>query len=97
MGPLWASFGTWLLGQAPAMVVFGLWVASLHRLLKKSSERILQLEKRSDALSASLVEVVQSSSQERVERATNQMLSNEGLLRTTLTSLESALLAKQQR
>ncbi len=95
---VWAgfNFGGWLLGQAPAMVVFGAWVTHLMLALRERSKRIRELETRNDALSTSLVDVVRSTSEERAERATNQMLSHESILRTTLASLESALLNKRR-
>lgn len=94
--PASPSYVTWLLGQSLAVVVLVLWVLTLLRTarnmdrhLKRSSEINQQLASRNAELSDSLVELVQSTSRERAD-------SRESDLRTTLDSLESALLNKRR-
>jgi di/tricarboxylate transporter len=89
-----ASFQKWLLEQAPVVVVLGLFVMTLLWLLKRSSDRVHHLEERNEKLSDSLAALVRSSSDERASRATDTMLTHESILRTTLQSLESALLTR---
>jgi signal transduction histidine kinase len=85
----------WVFDQSAAVVVLVLFVLTLIWLLKRSFDRIQALETRNDELSASLRDLIRSSSAERAARATDQMLSHESILRTTLASLESALLSKR--
>lgn len=89
-----AGAQSWLFDQSPVVVVCLLFILTLLWILKLCFGRIRELEKRSDELSVSLQDLVRSTSQERADRATNQMLSHESILRTTLASLESALLTR---
>jgi ABC-type transport system involved in cytochrome bd biosynthesis fused ATPase/permease subunit len=82
------TYVTWLLGQSVAVVLLVAWVISLNRMLKRSYEVNRDLQTKNGELSVSLVEVVQSSSRERV---TNQELN----LRTVLDAFESALQHRQ--
>lgn len=88
---MWASFSDWLFSQAPTITVLGIWVISLHVILRERSRRIQQLEKRSDELSASLAELVQSNSRERAERVTLQITNLESLMRSAFETLLRAL------
>lgn len=78
------SYLTWLLGQSVAVVLLAAWVTSLHRQLKKSFETNQDLHQRNSELVSSLVDVVQSSSQERAQE-------KELNLRTVLDAFEKAL------
>lgn len=86
--PVSPSYVTWLLGQSVAVVVLVVWVVSLLRSSRRLSEQNQALVSRNAALCDSLVEVVQSHSQERAA-------TQESTLRTVLGSLESALLNKR--
>lgn len=78
------SFVTWLLGQSVAVVVLVTWIISLHRMLKRSSERNKALEVRNEALSDSLTVIVQSNSREL-------LASRETNLKTVLDAFEKGL------
>lgn len=86
--PLSPSYATWLLGQSVAVVVLALWVISLLRLLKQSSRQNLHLQTRNGELCDSLVELVQSRSQERSDATTSEV-------QTVLESLERVLQPKR--
>jgi predicted Holliday junction resolvase-like endonuclease len=88
---VWASFGDWLLGQAPALVVMGMWVLSLLRASSEKSLRIQSLERRTDELSGALAEKLRSDSQETLERALAALRAHEQTLKHTLERFAEAL------
>jgi hypothetical protein len=85
--PASPSYVTWLLGQSVAVVVLVAWVVSLHRSSRRQSDENRALVTRNAELCDSLVELVQSHSQERAA-------TRDTTLREVLRSLESALLSK---
>ncbi len=78
------SYVTWLLGQSVAVVLLVLWVISLHRMLKRSSETMRDLQTKNEQLSASLVAIMQSNLHERT-------VSLESSMKTMLDAFENAL------
>lgn len=78
------SYVTWLLGQSVAVVLLVAWIVSLHRLLKRSSVANQGLQTKNEQLSASLVAIIQSSSQERAA-------SHESSMKMMLDAFENAL------
>ncbi len=82
------SYLTWLLGQSVAVVILIAWVITLIRNSRRSSNENQALRERNERLADSLVAVVQSNSRERADE-------RERTLRSTLESLERALLTKR--
>lgn len=86
--PASPSYVTWLLGQSVAVVVLVAWVVTLIRQSKRLSEDNRRLQSRNDELSDSLVDLVQSKSQELLD-------ANERRLSLVLEKLENALFGKR--
>lgn len=86
--PASPSYVTWLLGQSVAVVVLVAWVVTLIRQSKRLSEDNRRLQSRNDELSDSLVDLVQSKSQELLD-------ANERRLSLVLEKLENALFSKR--
>lgn len=86
--PASPTYATWLIGQSVAVVLLVFWVISLLRQSKRQSDENRSLRTRNDALSDSLVELVQSRSQEL-------LAASESRTRSVLEKLESALTTKR--